>query len=143
MDQQTRSRTSGTDRFETRAQHEERVARLERLAHKLDSNFRVPGTSIRFGYDSLLGLVPGFGDTLVMVPSAYIVQQAHALGVRRSVLARMAVNVGIDYVIGLVPLVGDIFDVGWKANRRNVAMLREELGLPPLPEAGRRAKRIA
>lgn len=112
---------------------EQELARLDRLATLLDSRFRLPGTSIRFGLDSLVGLVPGVGDTLVAAPSVWMIWRGHAMGVSRWHLTRMAANLGIDYVIGAIPLIGDIFDVGFKANLRNLAILREGLGtrVPP------------
>jgi hypothetical protein len=106
---------------------EEEIRRLENLADWMDSRFRLPGTNIRFGLDSLLGLIPGLGDGVLALPSAYVVLAAHRLGVSPLVLARMAGNVGIDMVIGAIPVLGDLFDVGFKANRRNVALLRRHL----------------
>ncbi len=104
-----------------------KLERLERLADRMDAAFRLPGTRIRIGWDSIVGLVPGIGDTLAVLPAAHIVNESRRMGASNTALARMVANVGIDYVIGLVPLLGDIFDVGFKANRRNVAILREEL----------------
>lgn len=104
--------------------------RLDWLARSLDSAYRIPGTGIRLGWDSILGLIPGVGDAAALVPSAYIVYRAHRLGVPRGTLARMGLNVGIDWVVGSIPLIGDIFDVGFKANRRNVDLLRDALDLP-------------
>ncbi|MEQ8305404.1 MAG: DUF4112 domain-containing protein [Hoeflea sp.] len=106
---------------------EAELARLERLANLLDARFRLPGTPIRFGIDGIAGLVPGIGDTLTAAPSAWMIWRGHKLGVRRRMLARMIANSGLDYLIGLIPLVGDIFDVGFKANLRNAAILRDEL----------------
>ncbi|WP_420408427.1 DUF4112 domain-containing protein [Hoeflea sp.] len=103
------------------------LIRLERLANLLDARFRLPGTQFRFGIDGIAGLIPGIGDTLAAAPSAWMIWRGHQLGVRRRKLARMIANSGIDYVIGLIPLVGDIFDVGFKANLRNAAILRDEL----------------
>ncbi|MBV1724214.1 MAG: DUF4112 domain-containing protein [Hoeflea sp.] len=94
----------------------------------LDSRFRLPGTTIRFGFDSIIGLVPGIGDTLMAAPSAWIIWRGHKMGLGKRHLARMIANTGIDYVIGSVPVIGDIFDVGFKANLRNLSILREELG---------------
>lgn len=93
----------------------------------MDSLFRLPGTRIRIGLDSLLGLIPGVGDVAALMPASYIILRAHRMGASRPVLARMAVNTGIDTVVGSIPLIGDIFDVGYKANRRNVALLRRHL----------------
>jgi hypothetical protein len=103
------------------------LQRLERLAARMDSAFRVPGTGIRVGYDSIVGLIPGIGDTLAAIPAAYIIYEGRRLGVSNGVLGRMIANAGVDYVIGLIPLVGDRFDAGFKANRRNVALVRRDL----------------
>lgn len=110
--------------------HGARLDRLDRLAHGMDSRFRVPGTSIRFGWDPLLGLVPGLGDVAALAPAAYIWLEGHRMGAPLPVKARMAVNIGIDLVVGAVPVIGDLFDVGFKANRRNVALLRDHFGVP-------------
>jgi hypothetical protein len=104
---------------------DEELRRLESVAHWLDSRFAIPGTGIRFGFDSLIGLVPGLGDVATVLPAAWIIHRARRLGVPGHVLARMALNLGIDLAAGAVPLLGDIVDVGFKANRRNVALLRE------------------
>jgi len=101
----------------------ERIARLDVLASLLDTAFIVPGTNIRFGVDALIGLVPGIGDVVTTLMSLYIVQEARALGAPRHLIARMLVNVALDGVVGAVPLLGDAFDVMWRANRRNVALL--------------------
>ena len=102
----------------------ERMARLDTLANLLDTAFILPGTDIRFGFDALIGLVPGIGDAITTIISLYIVREARALGAPRHLIARMLGNVAIDGVIGAVPLLGDAFDVMWRANRRNVALLR-------------------
>jgi len=107
---------------------ERELAHLDRLAKALDSRFRLPGTSIRFGFDTLIGLIPGIGDTLMAAPSAWIIWRAYKMGIRRRHLSRMIANSGIDYVVGSIPVIGDIFDVGFKANLRNLSILREELG---------------
>ncbi|WP_298430675.1 DUF4112 domain-containing protein [uncultured Jannaschia sp.] len=115
---------------ETDPDHAARLDRLDRLAWNLDSRYRLPGTQIRFGWDVLLGLVPGLGDVAALAPASYIWLEAHRMGAPTHVKARMALNTGIDWVVGTIPLVGDIFDVGLKANRRNVALLRSHFGLP-------------
>jgi hypothetical protein len=102
----------------------ERVARLDALANLLDTAFVIPGTSIRFGFDAIVGLVPGIGDAITTMVSLYIVREARALGAPRHVIARMLMNVALDGIVGAVPLLGDAFDVMWRANRRNVALLR-------------------
>ena len=108
---------------------EEEIAlqRAARLAYWLDDRFRIPGTRRRIGFDGLLGLIPGIGDTATALIASYIVLESARLGVPKATLARMLANVGIDYVIGLVPLVGDLADFAWKANRRNARMLRAPL----------------
>jgi hypothetical protein len=103
------------------------VERLRRLAYLLDDRFRIPGTRYRIGLDGLVGLVPGIGDGVTTLVALYIVLEARRLGVPPTKLGRMAINVGIDAVLGAVPLVGDLFDVAWKANRRNLALLLDHL----------------
>ena len=111
--------------------------RLDWLARLLDSRYRVPGTRIRFGLDSIVGLIPGVGDTLVAVPSVWMIWEGYRFGVPRRLLTRMAINTGVDYVIGSIPLVGDLFDLGFKANLRNAALLREALAAPARPASMR------
>ncbi|MGR3541538.1 MAG: DUF4112 domain-containing protein [Hasllibacter sp.] len=99
--------------------------RIDRLADALDSRFSVLG--FRFGWDSILGLVPGVGDVAGLLPSAYLVWEGRRMGASRGTLARMAANTGIDFVVGGVPVLGDVFDVAFKANRRNARLLREDI----------------
>ena len=106
---------------------ESEIRKLENLADWLDSRFVIPGTNVRFGLDSLLGLIPGVGDTVLALPSVYVIMAAQRLGVSRFVLWRMIGNVGVDLLLGAIPVVGDLFDLGFKANRRNVALLRHHL----------------
>lgn len=101
--------------------------RLERLARLMDSRFRIPGTGIRFGLDPILGLVPGLGDAVAIMPALYILFTARRLGTPRSVRARMIVNIGIDFLFGSIPILGNVFDVGFRANKRNVALLRRHV----------------
>lgn len=103
---------------------------LARLAWWLDSSIVVPGTRFRIGLDALIGLVPGVGDLVGAALSAYIVAAAARRGTPGSVLLRMALNVGIDAVVGAVPILGDLFDAAWKANQRNVALLRQYAAVP-------------
>lgn len=109
------------------------LERIERLAHWLDDRFRLPGTDIRVGLDGLLGLIPGVGDTATGLLSAYIVLEAWRLGVPNGKLARMAGNVLVDLALGSIPVLGDVFDIGFKANRRNVKLLRRHLLESPKP----------
>ena len=106
---------------------EERIARLDALATLLDTAFVVPGTQIRFGIDALIGLIPGIGDAITTLMSLYIVREARELGAPRLLIARMVANVAFDGLVGAVPLVGDAFDVAFRANRRNMALLRGHL----------------
>lgn len=104
--------------------------RLDRLARNLDSAVRLPLIGVRIGWDSILGLVPGVGDALAIAPGLYILLRAHQLGASRATLARMAANAGVDFLVGSIPLLGDIFDVGFKSNLRNVRLLRQHLDIP-------------
>jgi hypothetical protein len=104
-----------------------RVHQLQQLADLMDTAFELPGTGIRFGLDALIGLVPGLGDTITSLVALYIVGAASRLGVSRVTMTRMVANVAIDWLIGIVPLFGDFFDVYWKANQRNVGILRNHL----------------
>lgn len=116
------------------------VEKLERLAARMDSAFRIPGTKIRFGWDGILSIVPGVGDTIALLPAAYIFQSAWRMGVPPHTIGKMAFNSGIDYVIGSIPVIGTIFDVGYKSNRKNAALIREFVeqknGGPLSPERG-------
>ena len=117
----------GYTRFTRSLTRAERIARLDKLATLLDVAFRIPFTRFRFGVDGLIGLAPGFGDLVTTGLSLWIVYEAHQLGVPKHVLVRMLGNVAIDGMIGVVPVAGDVFDVLWRANKRNVRILREHL----------------
>jgi hypothetical protein len=104
-----------------------RVRRIHTLARLLDEKFRVPGTGFRFGLDSLVGLIPGLGDLSTSAVSLYLVFEARRLGLPKRVLLRMAANTGIDFVVGAIPLIGDLFDFGFKANLRNARLLERHL----------------
>lgn len=106
------------------------LRRLDTLGYLLDNSIPVPGTRFRFGADALIGLVPGVGDAAGALLSAYIVVQAARLGAPAPSLARMLLNVGVEALVGAVPVAGDAFDAAWKANARNVAILRRELEQP-------------
>jgi hypothetical protein len=93
----------------------------------LDTAFILPGTNVRFGFDALIGLLPGIGDAITTAISLYIVHEARQLGAPLHVIMRMLANVVLDGFFGAVPVVGDAFDVMWRANRRNVRLLREWL----------------
>lgn len=104
---------------------------LDLLARWMDSVFEMPGLRFRFGWDALLGLIPGLGDTVTTLVSLYILGAARRYGVPRATMVRMAANIALDYLCGAVPLVGDVFDVYWKANQRNVALLRRHVEATP------------
>jgi hypothetical protein len=97
------------------------------LARFLDSKWRVPGTGIRFGADALMSLLPGVGPAVSTVVSAYIVWEARKLGVSTGTLLRMLGNVGLDTLISSVPLAGSVGDVFFRANLRNMALVRRHL----------------
>ena len=98
---------------------------LERLSWLMDDLIRVPGTGWRFGLDAIVGLIPGFGDTATSLVSFYILASAVRYRVPKVTLLRMGMNIGIDYVLGSLPLVGDLFDAHWKSNQMNVELLRK------------------
>jgi hypothetical protein len=98
---------------------------LERLGWLMDDLIRVPVLGWRFGLDALIGLVPGIGDTATSLVSFYILASAVRYRVPKITLLRMGLNIGIDYVLGSLPLAGDLFDAWWKSNQMNVALLRK------------------
>jgi hypothetical protein len=104
---------------------------LEQLAYWMDSVFEFPGLGFRFGFDAIVGLIPAVGDTITSFISLYILSAARRYGVPRTTMTRMAANIAIDYVIGSIPILGDAFDVAWKANKMNVALLRRHILATP------------
>jgi hypothetical protein len=106
----------------------------------LDSAIRIPGTGVTIGLDPILGLMPGLGDLAGAVLSGYIVLTAARLGAPKSVLAKMLLNLGTDTLVGSVPVLGDLFDVGFRANIRNSELLDRHIGQP---EQARRSSRFA
>ena len=104
---------------------EQRLGLLRQVAKLLDSAVPVPGTSFRFGLDPILGLVPGLGDIVSPLFTVGIIWQARDLGIPRVVMMRMIINVAIDTLVGLVPVVGDLFDFAWKSNNMNMALLEQ------------------
>lgn len=117
---------------------DESLDKFRMLATLLDSAFRVPGTRMRFGFDALLGLIPVIGDALGAILGAYIVHSAAGFGVPRVIRAHMMLNLWIDTAIGMIPLAGDLFDIGWKANIRNVDLMQQAM---TDPEAAKRHSR--
>lgn len=104
--------------------------KLERLARYLDSLIKVPGFNARFGLDGLIGLIPGFGDTIGALISSVVISEAARLGAPKVLLLKMALNIALDALAGTVPVLGDLFDFVWKANQRNVYLLDSYLANP-------------
>jgi hypothetical protein len=106
---------------------------LRRWSALLDNVFRIPGTRVRFGLDPILGLIPGLGDVLTPAFSALLLVHGVRLRVPRIVLVRMLMNAAFDFILGAVPVVGDLVDLGWKANLRNLALIERHArpGVPP------------
>jgi hypothetical protein len=103
------------------------LARIERLVETLDTWFAIPGTKIRVGLDSIVGLLPGVGDTVMLLASLHIVERLSRLGLPEMVRLRMYANVLIDFFVGAIPVLGDLFDVAFKANVRNLELARRHL----------------
>jgi hypothetical protein len=104
------------------------MARITALARFLDGAFVVPGTNLRFGMDSVIGLVPGVGDAVSALLSSYIIWEARQLGLPRWKIARMVANVAFDTALGAIPVAGDVFDVFFRANQRNLRIIQDHLG---------------
>jgi hypothetical protein len=104
----------------------------------MDNAFKIPGLGLRFGLDPIIGLIPGLGDTTTSLVSLYILHLAARHHISRITLSRMALNIAIDYAMGSLPFVGDAFDLFWKSNQRNVALLRRHIEATPAAE--RRAR---
>lgn len=114
--------------FSNERSQEEALERLRSLSKLLDSSITLPVINYRIGWDAIIGLVPGIGDAVGMLFSAYIVFEAARLEVPKNVLARMIFNVVLEFLIGAIPLFGDVFDAMFKANIRNVTLLEAALG---------------
>ncbi len=108
----------------------DRAAGIRTLARMLDSAVKIPGTGIRVGAESVFGLIPVVGDIAGAAHSGYIVLASARLGAPAPTVVRMLVNIGIDTFVGAVPVLGDMFDVGWRANMRNVELLEGHLDSP-------------
>jgi hypothetical protein len=121
-----------------------RIDRLGRVTRWLDDGLRIPGTRFRVGLDPLLGLVPAVGDAVGALLGTAILVEAVRAGVPRGVLFQMVLNIAVDTGVGTIPVFGDIFDTIWKANRRNLTMLEQHVGVEPgTPPVRSRAVMIA
>ena len=115
---------------------EQSLARLEALARMMDGAVTIPGTNIRMGLDGLIGLLPVAGDLISGLVSSYLIWEARQLGASRWVIGRMMANTALDTLVGAVPVVGDAFDVLFRANMKNMALLRRHLEKRGVSRAG-------
>ena len=118
---------SSMDQPLTDEELQQRLQKLERLAFLMDDIVRIPGTKFRLGWDSILGFLPGAGDLTSLLTHGYLIWQASRMGVRKRIQLRMLINALIDLIGGLPPILGDVFDVFWRSNRKNVEILKLEL----------------
>ena len=116
---------SYTDRVTLDESRRAGLKRIDMLSKLFDTAFVMPGTNIRFGVEAIMRLVPGIGDAAASALSCYLLYEAHRLDVPSHVFARLVANVAIEGAVGAIPLLGDLFDVGFRANRRNVKILKE------------------
>ena len=106
---------------------DEKLVRLRQLSKNLDESFTIPGTNIKFGMDALLGLVPGGGDLVSGIFSLYILRAAIKMKLPKRAIFSMLVNILLDTTIGIIPVAGDIFDIFWKSNKRNLKIIEKHL----------------
>lgn len=105
--------------------NEEKLLRLKRLSHNLDEAFTIPGTERKIGIDPIIGLIPGGGDLIGGALSIYIMHAGIRMGMPRSVIIRMFGNIALEFIIGCIPIIGDLFDAMWKSNQRNVKLIED------------------
>jgi hypothetical protein len=103
------------------------LKRIDKLAYLFDARFEIPGTQVRIGWDGLIGLLPGVGDTLTMLPQLYLVYEAIRLKLGMGTILKMLLNVLIDYLVGSIPVLGDAFDIVFKSNMRNAKLVAEAI----------------
>ncbi len=106
---------------------QETMARVMRLATLLDAQFGLPGTGVRIGIDGIIGLLPFVGDAASLLLALYVFSEARRAKCRKRTIVRMAINTGIDTAIGAVPVLGDLFDIGFKSNLRNARLILEDI----------------
>ena len=121
----TKEKTNMND--ERKELNEEKLLRLKRLSHNLDEAITIPGTERKIGIDPIIGLIPGGGDLIGGVLSLYIMHAGIRMGVPRVTIIRMFGNVALEFVIGCIPIVGDLFDATWKSNQRNVELIEDSV----------------
>ena len=107
--------------------NEEKLLRLKRLSHNLDEAFTIPGTERKIGIDPIIGLIPGGGDLIGGALSIYIMHAGIRMGMQRSVIIRMFGNIALEFIIGCIPIIGDLFDAMWKSNQRNVKLIEDSI----------------
>jgi hypothetical protein len=115
---------------------EQSMARLEAVAKLMDSAFVLPGTDVRIGLDAVIGFVPGIGDLISGAVASYLVWEARRLGAPKWLIARMSANVLLDTTVGAIPILGDMFDLAFRANMRNMALLRKHVEKKGYARAG-------
>lgn len=130
------SSPDGVARAATRRRSERQLADVELLAWLLDNSLPIPGTGRRIGLDGVVGLVPGLGDVISAGLGVFVLLRGLQAGVPRVVVARMLINLGLDVTIGAIPLVGDAFDLWFKSNARNLALLQRHAADPAAPTRG-------
>jgi len=104
---------------------------IDRLGWLMDDLIRIPVLGWRFGLDAIIGLIPGFGDTTTSLVSFYILVSAVRYRVPKVTLLRMGLNIAIDYAVGSLPIVGDLFDAWWKSNQMNIELLKRRADVSP------------
>ena len=121
---------------QTQRQYQQALQRLQTFARAMDSKFKVPLLGARIGWDGLIGLIPGVGDLAGLALSGYVVVEGMRLRIPKPLLGRMLINILVEFLCGLVPVLGDLFDFYWKANERNVRLLQNhiERQLTPPPQ---------
>ena len=106
---------------------DEKLVRLRQLSKNLDESFTIPGTRIKFGMDALLGLVPGGGDLVSGIFSLYMLRAAMKMNLPKRAIFSMLANIILDTTVGVIPVAGDIFDVFWKSNKRNMNIIEKHI----------------
>ena len=107
--------------------NEEKLLRLKRFSHNLDEAFTIPGTKHKIGIDPIIGLIPIGGDLIGGVLSIYIMHAGIRMGMPRAAIVRMFTNVALEFIIGCIPIIGDLFDATWKSNQRNVKLIQDSV----------------